>query len=60
VIVALDKHDRGHNPASELAEALPGLSAVGRRRSDKPPCCDDVDELPAMNDELRELLSAIA
>lgn len=60
VIVALDKHDRAHNPASELAEALPSLSTVGRRRSEKPPCCDEADEPPAMNDELRELLGAIA
>lgn len=59
VIVALDKHDRGHNPAAGLAEALPSLSTVGRRRSGKPPCCDEEDQPPAMNDELRELLALI-
>jgi hypothetical protein len=37
-----------------------GLATVGRRRSDKPPCCDDPSKLPAMNEELRELLSALA
>ena len=58
VIVALDKHDRKHNPAGTLAKELPGLATVGRRRSDKPPCCEDPSEPPAMNDELRAFLSA--
>jgi hypothetical protein len=58
VIVALDKHDREHNPAAELAEVLPGLRATGRRRSAKPPCCKDPSEPPAMNEELRKLLLA--
>lgn len=60
VIVALDKHDRNHNPTADLAEALPGLSTVGRRRSDKPPCCEDPSKPPPMNDDLRQLLSAFA
>jgi len=59
VIVALDKHERDHNPAAELAEILPGLAAVGRKRSAKPPCCEGAAEPPAMNDELRELLVAL-
>mgnify|MGYP001547497839 CR=1 FL=1 len=41
VIVALDKHERDHNPAADLAEALPGLATIGRKRSAKPPCCDE-------------------
>jgi hypothetical protein len=57
VIVALDKHDRKHNPVADLAEVLPGLATIGRRRSDKPPCCEEPSEPPAMNDGLRTLLS---
>jgi hypothetical protein len=60
VIFALDKHDRTHNPAAVLAEALPGLATVGRRRSDKPPCCKDPTEPPAVNEELREFLYGLA
>jgi hypothetical protein len=60
VIVALDKHDRKHNPAADLAEALPGLATIGRRRSAKPPCCEDPTEPPALNEELRELLYGLA
>jgi hypothetical protein len=60
VIVALDVHDRDRNPAAELAEVLPRISMIGRRRSDKPPCCEDPAEPPPMNEELRELLSALS
>lgn len=60
VIVALDKHDRKQNPAAVLAEVLPGLATVGRRRSDKPPCCEDPTEPPTLNEELRELLYGLA
>ena len=60
VIVALDEHDRDHNPAAELAQVLPGLATIGRRRSDKPPCCEEANEAPVMNEELRDLLAALA
>ncbi|HEX6687122.1 MAG TPA: hypothetical protein VF085_00485 [Solirubrobacterales bacterium] len=60
VIVALDKHERGHNPAADLAEVLPGLATTGRKRSAKPPCCEDAADPPAMNEELSELLSALS
>jgi hypothetical protein len=59
VIVAVDEHLPKHNPTAELADALPGLSTVGRRRQDKPPCCEDPASPPTMNDELRELLEDI-
>ncbi len=59
VIVALDEHDRDHNPAAELAQVLPGLATIGRRRSDKPPCCEEAAQPPAMNEELRDLLAAL-
>jgi hypothetical protein len=60
VIVALDKHERSHNPAADLAEVLPGLATTGRKRSTKPPCCEDAADPPAMNEELSELLSALS
>lgn len=56
VIIAIDRHTPGNNPATSLAEVLPGLAVVGRRRQDKPPCCDDAASPPPMNDELRNLL----
>ena len=59
VIVALDEHDRDHNPAAELAQVRPGLATIGRRRSDKPPRCEEADQPPAMNEELRDLLEAL-
>jgi hypothetical protein len=60
VIVALDKHERSHNPAADLAEVLPGLATAGRKRSAKPPCYEDAADPPAMNEELSELLSALS
>ncbi len=59
VIVAVDQHLPKHNPAAELAEVLTGLSTVGRRRQDKPPCCEDPASPPPMNDQLRKLLDNI-
>jgi hypothetical protein len=41
VIVAVDQHTPVSNPATSLAEALSGIAIVGRRRQDKPPCCED-------------------
>jgi len=38
---------------------LQGLSTVGRRRQDKPPCCEDPASPPPMNDQLRKLLDNI-
>lgn len=59
VIVALDEHERDRNPAADLAEVLRGLATVGRKRSAKPPCCEEAADPPAMNEELRGLLSAL-
>jgi hypothetical protein len=59
IIVAVDQHLPKHNPAVELAEVLQGLSTVGRRRQDKPPCCEDPASPPPMNDQLRKLLDNI-
>jgi hypothetical protein len=59
VIVAVDQHTRENNPAASLAEALPGLAIVGRRRQDKPPCCEEAASPPQMNKELRDLLDTL-
>lgn len=59
ILVFCDRHTRIRNPAAELAETLPGLGAIGRRRNYKPPCCADPAEPPPMTDELRQLLAAI-
>lgn len=58
-IVAIDRYGDDHNPAVALTDLLPGLSKVGRRSKDKPPCCEHPDDPPAMNDELREFLAAV-
>lgn len=60
VIVALLEHTPGHNPAFELSRALPNIFTVGRRRTEKPPCCDTPEEPPEMNRELSELLGLLA
>jgi hypothetical protein len=58
-IVAVDRHTPENNPAAPLAEVLPGLAIVGRRRQDKPPCCEEAASPPSMNDELRNLLDTL-
>lgn len=59
VIVAIDRHTPQNNPAEALSALLPGLASVGRRRDDKPPCCDDPVGPPEMGDELRALLESL-
>jgi hypothetical protein len=60
VIVSVARHTAESNPHEQLAEIFPGLSAIGRRRSAKPPCCEDSSVPPAMSDDtaavLRDLL----
>jgi hypothetical protein len=51
VIVSVARHTDRENPNATLAEIFPGLSAVGRRRSDQPPCCDDPQTPPALSAE---------
>lgn len=59
VIVAIDRHTKSHAPAVALVEAFLGLSTVGRRSRDKPPCCEDPAAPPPLTDDLREWLQAI-
>jgi hypothetical protein len=59
VIVAIDRHTPRNNPAAALSAVLPSLATVGRRRDDKPLCCDDPPDPPKMSNELRELLDGL-
>jgi hypothetical protein len=59
VIVAVGEHTKQSNPHELLAEVFPSLSARGRRRSMKPPCCEDSGKPPVMSDEARAMLDAV-
>ena len=56
VIISIAKHTTHSNPHELLAEVFPGLSATGRRRSAKPPCCEDNGAPPQMSDHARAIL----
>ena len=60
VIVAIDRHTPRNNPRRDALSPSPkSLATVGRRRDDKPPCCDDPASAPEMGDELREFLDSL-
>jgi hypothetical protein len=59
VIVSVAEHTEQSNPHAQLAEILPALSARGRRRSAKPPCCEESGEPPQMNDDTRDILERV-
>jgi hypothetical protein len=59
VIVSVAKHTAHSNPHEFLAEIFPGLSAMGRRRSAKPPCCEDNGAPPEMSDDARAVLGDV-
>jgi hypothetical protein len=59
VIVSVAKHTAQSNPHELLAEVFPGISATGRRRSAKPPCCEDSGAPPEMSDDARGALGAV-
>ena len=56
VIISLAEHTKRANPHAVLAELFPGLAVTGRRRSDKPPCCDDAAMPPRLGEELQATL----
>jgi hypothetical protein len=56
VIVLVARHTDSENPNATLADVFPGLSAVGRRRSEQPPCCDDPTAPPTVSPELGPIL----
>jgi hypothetical protein len=59
VILSVEEHTPTSNPHELLAEVFPGLSGRGRRRSAKPPCCEDAGEPPAMSDAARAVLADV-
>lgn len=54
IVISLAKHDRSQNPHRVLADVVPGLGPVGRRKRAKPPCCDDPESPPVMPTTLGE------
>lgn len=59
VIIEVGRHASATSPVALLAEAFPGLSATGRRRSEQPPCCEDAAAPPALSDELLARLAKL-
>jgi hypothetical protein len=59
VILSVEEHTKAHNPHETLAEIFPGLSATGRRRSQKPPCCEENGDPPEMSGEVRAFLQSL-
>jgi hypothetical protein len=59
VIISVSEHTNHENPHAMLAEIFPGLSTKGRRRSSKPPCCEQSEYPPVMAEELRTSLTAL-
>lgn len=47
VISWVGRHTEDEDVHAEGAEAIQGLSAIGRSRDRQPSCCDDLDEPPA-------------
>ncbi len=52
-------HDATSNPHAEIAERVPALAAIGRRRADKPPCCDDPVRPPRMSEEAHAFIDSV-
>jgi hypothetical protein len=46
VVFAVTRHTGSSNPKKAIAEILPEVSAIGVRRSEQPPCCEDFDDPP--------------
>lgn len=59
VILSVAQHMQDSNPHEQLAEIFPGLSANGRRRSAKPPCCEDSGAPPELSAEAREVFNEV-
>jgi hypothetical protein len=53
VISWVGRHTEDEDVHADGAEAIPGLSGVGRRRDRQPACCEDLDEPPADPDLVR-------
>jgi hypothetical protein len=59
VIISVAEHTPDNNPHELLASVFTGLSVRGRRRSAKPPCCEESGKPPEMGDETRAALAAL-
>lgn len=53
VISWVGRHNEDEDVHSDGAEAIPGLSAIGRRRDQQPACCDDLEDPPVDPDLVR-------
>jgi hypothetical protein len=58
VISWVGRHTEDEDVHAEGAEAIPGLSGIGRARDHQPSCCDALDEPPA-DPDLVELVNQI-
>jgi hypothetical protein len=56
VVISLARHARRENPNAVLADVLPELSVVGRRRSAQPACCEDPARPPTAGPALSAAL----
>jgi hypothetical protein len=58
VISWVGEHTEDEDVHAEGAQAIPGLSGVGRARDEQPKCCDDLEE-PPVDPELVDLVNQI-
>jgi hypothetical protein len=60
IVISLATHDKRQNPHQILTDIFPELSAIGRRKRTKPPCCDDPERPPVMPATVSEQFARIA
>ena len=60
VVFAIMEHTESSNPKKAIAEVLPEVSALGVKRSEQPPCCEDFDDPPPPLDQTQvDLIEAL-
>jgi hypothetical protein len=60
VVFAIMEHTKSSNPKKAIAEVLPEVSALGVKRSERPPCCEDFDDPPPPLDQAKiDLIEAL-
>jgi hypothetical protein len=60
VVFAIMQHTESSNPKKAIAEILPDVSAIGVRRSEQPPCCEDFNDPPPPIDQAKiDLIDAL-
>lgn len=55
-VIGLGEHDGDSGPVQQLADIVPTVSAIGRRRQEQPKCCSAPAAPPELGDFERELL----